>query len=277
MNRLIALALVVILALSFSTGVLAFDHGAWNRLLQQHVVQMRGSHATALDYAAMQRDRAEVKNYLAQLSAVKKAEFDAWPRDEQLAFLINAYNAWTVELVLRGYPNIESIKDLGSLFRTPWNKAFVTLFGQEVSLDEIEHKLIRGSGRYREPRIHFAVNCASVGCPALRAEAYTGPKLEVQLEEQTSIFLTDQVRNRLDGRVLKISKIFHWYREDFEKGWNGYWSLRQFLATHASLLGLSAAELQTLNAGKLAIEFLDYDWRLNDVPASPGSLAAENQ
>lgn len=263
----------------FATATQAetFDHGSWNRLLQRHVVQMRDGHATALDYTAMQRDRPQLKAYLAHLSAVKKAEFDRWPADEQLAFLINAYNAWTVELVLRGYPDIGSIKDLGSLFRTPWNKAFVSLFGQEVSLDHIEHKLIRGSGRYREPRIHFAVNCASVGCPALRAEAYTGAQLEAQLEEQTRLFLTDHVRNRLDGTVLKISKIFHWYREDFERGWGGYWSLRQFLATHASQLGLSAAELQYLNADKLDIEYLDYDWRLNDaLGQADGTIAADN-
>ena len=114
------------------------------------------------------------RKYLAATSAVSRAEFDRWVPADQLAFLVNAYNAWTVQLVLQGYPKIASIRDLGSLLQSPWKKRFVPLLGETRSLDEIEHSLIRGSGRYREPRAHFALNCASVGCPALRPEAYVG-------------------------------------------------------------------------------------------------------
>ncbi|MBB3059913.1 DUF547 domain-containing protein [Microbulbifer rhizosphaerae] len=259
---------------AFGTQAETFDHDDWNRLLQRHVVSLRDDHATAMDYAGIQRERAQLKGYLERMSAVEQEQFDRWPRREQLAFLINAYNAWTVELVLRGYPNIESIKDLGSLFRTPWNKAFVPLFGDELSLDDIEHKLIRGSGRYRDPRIHFAVNCASVGCPALRTEAYTGEQLEAQLEEQARLFLTDRVRNRLDGKVLKVSKIFKWYREDFERGWRGFWSLDDFWKKYAESLDLSPEDMRLLQSGVITVEYLDYDWRLNETPAK--NLAQEH-
>ena len=91
--------------------------------------------------------------------------------------MINAYNAWTVEFILTKYPDLDSIKDLGSFFNSPWDKEFIPLLGKTVSLNDIEHGLIRGSDRYNDPRIHFAVNCASIGCPALREEAYTGDKL----------------------------------------------------------------------------------------------------
>jgi hypothetical protein len=130
-------------------------------------------------------------------------------------------------------------------------------------LDDIEHGLIRGSGRYNDPRIHFAVNCASIGCPALRAEAYVAQRLNVQLEDATQMFLSDRTRNRVESDALKVSSIFKWYRPDFEKGWRGANTLGQFLALYSEPLALNADTASQLSAGKLDIEFLDYDWRLN--------------
>lgn len=124
------------------------------------------------------------------MSRVDQLEFDQWSTRQQLAFLINAYNAWTVELILEKWPDIDSIKDLGGIFSSPWRKEFISLLGEKRSLDNIEHDLIRGSGRYQDPRIHFAVNCASIGCPALRAEAYTGAKINQQLDQQ-NFYLTE--------------------------------------------------------------------------------------
>lgn len=238
-----------------------FDHGPWDGLLRQHVHGIANGTATQVDYAGMARERATLKRYLDALAAVPRVQFDSWRPADQLAFLINAYNAWTVELVLSRYPDLASIKDLGSLLQSPWKKRFIPLLGDTRSLDNIEHGLIRGSGRYAEPRIHFAVNCASIGCPALRAEAYAGDKLETQLADATRAFLADRSRNRLTGDRLQVSLIFKWYGEDFERARG---SLGGWLADQAAALGLTEAQTSKLTGNAMSIEFLDYDWHLND-------------
>ncbi len=242
-----------------------FDHQLWQQLLQRTVVLIDEGRATQVDYDALARSRVQLKDYLNQLSAVTPATFDSWGTSAQLAFLINAYNAWTVELILTRYPDLESIKDLGSLFRSPWKQRFIPLLGETRSLDDLEHGLIRGSGRYQEPRIHFAVNCASIGCPALRHEAYVGDTLDAQLEDATVRFLKDRSRNRLHEGALEVSSIFKWYKEDFTTGWRGHRSLVAFLAAYGEALGLSEPQRQALLDKRLDIEYLDYDWALNKI------------
>jgi Protein of unknown function, DUF547 len=258
------IALVILLALqSAFAHAAAFDQSAWDALLKKHVTTLRGGQATQVDYAGFAADRGALKQYLAAVSAVAPAEFDRWDRPAQLAFLINAYNANTVELILTAYPDVASIKDLGSLLRSPWKKRFVPLLGETRSLDDIEHGLIREAGHYAEPRIHFAVNCASVGCPALRPEAYVGERLDAQLDDATRSFLSDRTRNRLDGNTLKVSSIFKWYRSDFEKGWRGASNLAGFFALYRQPLELDDGAVERLKTEKIQIDFLDYDWRLN--------------
>ncbi len=261
MIRILWLFLTVLFATQATAAV--FDHGKWDQLLKQHVIVLAGGKATQVDYDGFQGDRSSLKNYLGGLAEVTQDKFDSWPHDSQLAFLINAYNGWTVELILTRYPDLESIKDLGSFFQSPWKKQFVPLLGKNRSLDEIEHSLIRGSGRYNDPRIHFAVNCASVGCPSLRSEAYTGEKLQGQLVEASEMFLADRERNRLRGELLEVSSIFKWYREDFEQGWLGINSLGEFFAGHEQVLGLTEKMVEEVRAGKVEIKFLKYDWSLN--------------
>jgi hypothetical protein len=241
------------------------DQQAWDCLLKKHVTLFRGGQASEVDYAGMTLDRGTLRAYLDEMSKVSLAQFDLSSPTDQLAFLINVYNAATVELVLTEYPDLKSIKDLGSIFRSPWGREFIPLLGKTRSLDDIEHKLIRGSNRYRDPRIHFAVNCASIGCPALRNEAYSGTKLDEQLRDQTRLFLSDRSRNRPQDGELHVSPIFSWYSEDFEKGWMGFQSLQQFFSQHSASLGLSADQVRDLNTGKIEIDYMDYDWRLNDV------------
>ncbi|MDD1010794.1 DUF547 domain-containing protein [Pseudomonas shahriarae] len=168
-----------------------------------------------------------------------------------------------MELVLTGYPGVASIKDLGSFLQSPWKKRFIPLLGETRSLDDIEHGLIRGSGRYNDPRTHFAVNCASIGCPALRPEAYAADRLSAQLEDATKKFLSDRSRNQLDGNTLKVSSIFKWYREDFEKGWRDTNSLGRFLSIYRQSMGLDVETAKRLLAGEMPIDFLDYNWQLN--------------
>lgn len=243
-----------------------FDHKEWDQLLKLHVRVLQGGQATQVDYPGFAEHQVSLSAYLDRLSDVSRSRFDAWSSEEQLAFLINAYNAWTVALILTEWPDLESIKDLGSLFRSPWSKDIAPLLGDTVSLDDIEHKMIRDSDRYQDPRIHFAVNCASIGCPALRAEAYQGQTLETQLNEQTRLFLSDVSRNRLEKGELKLSSIFKWYKQDFEKGWSGYTSLASFLLDYAAELLLDAQAIQALKNGDLDIVYLDYDWGLNVTP-----------
>jgi hypothetical protein len=243
----------------------SFDHSQWDSLLKNNVEVHEGGKATKVDYQAMARERQVLTGYLDRLAKMSREQFDSWSKDEQLAFLINAYNAWTVELILTKYPDLQSIKDLGSLFQSPWKKKFIPLLGEKRSLDDIEHGLIRGSGRYNDPRIHFAVNCASIGCPALKNQAYRGDILEKQLEEATMLFLSDKSRNSMSEGKLQVSNIFKWYREDFEAGWRGATTLSQFLALFKESLGLSDTETDELAAGNIAIAFLDYDWKLNSV------------
>ncbi len=257
------LLLISLLFAGISTAN-AFDHQQWNSLLQRHVTVIDHGQITKADYAGFAAERQGLKRYLASLSAISQVKFDNWSSTTQLAFLINTYNAWTVEFILTEYPDLTSIRDLGGFFSSPWEKEFIPLFGRTVSLDHIEHELIRGSGRYNEPRIHFAVNCASVGCPALRNEAYTAESLEQQLEQQTQLFLMDKSRNRLENDNLPISEIFKWYREDFEQGWRDAESLSEFLLLYPDALAIDSERQEKLLQGQISIEFLDYDWRLND-------------
>lgn len=258
------LVVTLFLALQWMTAQAAgLDQFPWDSLLKEHVTPLRNGQATQVDYAGFSADRSKLKQYLASVSGIAPSEFDRWDRPSQLAFLINAYNAFTVELVLTGHPDVASIKDLGSLLRSPWKKRFIPLLGETRSLDDIEHGLIREAGRYAEPRIHFAVNCASIGCPALRPEAYIGERLEAQLENAARSFLSDRTRNRLEGNALKVSSIFKWYRSDFEKGWRNAGSLSEFFSLYRQPLALDESTSTRLKAGEIAIEFLDYDWRLN--------------
>ena len=260
------LLLALIVVLPTRAADVAFSHDAWNALLKQHVQWNTAGTATNTRYAGFQRDRAQLKRYLGALSAVPKADFERWDTRSQRAFLINAYNAYTVELVLTQYPNLKSIRDLGGLITSAWRKRFFQLLGAERHLDDIEHGLLRGAANFDEPRIHFAVNCASVGCPALRPEAFRGADLDAQLEDQTRRFLSDRTRNYVDHdeQVIYLSSIFDWYGSDFAKGYRGADRLEIFLMGYAAALGFSAADAKAVQAGEYEIEFLDYDWSLND-------------
>ncbi|MDE2427476.1 MAG: DUF547 domain-containing protein [Burkholderiales bacterium] len=263
MLRRLVQTFLLFAAVILSSHAAVFDHAGWDALLKKHVVVLKAGQVTQVDYSGFKTDRAALRQYLSSASGVARPEFDQWSKQEQLAFLLNAYNAWTVELILSAYPDVSSIKDLGSLLQSPWKKRFIPLLGKTRSLDDIEHDLIRGSGRYQEPRVHFAANCASIGCPALRQEAYVAERLDAQLEDATQKFLSDRSRNRPEDDALKVSSIFKWYRGDFEQGWRGASSLGGFLALYREALGLPAETANSLAAGKMHIDFLPYDWRLN--------------
>jgi hypothetical protein len=253
--------------LAIAAPAAAFDHGhaAWNELLQRHVRWDADGSASAVDYAGFAADRGVLRTYLDSLSAVTPDEAARFDRFQRLAFLINAYNAFTVELVLTRWPHLTSIKDLGGLFSSPWRQRFFTLLGESRHLDDLEHGLIRGAADFDEPRVHFALNCASIGCPGLRPEAYVPESLAAQLEDQTQRFLRDRSRNRYDPDTgtLAVSRIFDWYGEDFERGLGGTRSVAGFLARYAQQLSPDREAQARVAAGVVELRFLDYDWRLN--------------
>ncbi len=261
------LLLSILLILLTATSALAFDqqHTTLDALLKKHVTWNAAGVASGVDYAGLQRDWPQLKSYLSELSAVSRHEFDRWGKPARLAFLINAYNAFTIQLILGSYPDLTSIKDLGSLFSSPWSKRFFNLLGKRQSLDNIEHDLIRAPGAYDDPRIHFAVVCAAIGCPGLRAEAFTAERVDEQLEDSLRRFLSDQSRNRYNAQTgrLEISKIFDWYAGDFARGFRGRDSLLSFLADYAELLARDETGRNKISNGQIEIDYLDYDWHLN--------------
>ncbi|MED5387304.1 MAG: DUF547 domain-containing protein [Pseudomonadota bacterium] len=258
---MIARLLLPVLLL-LASPLMAFDHQRWDALLADHVQWQRNGVTTVVNYRGFQTDRGALNRYLEALSSVSADDFGKWSRDDKLAFLINAYNAFTVDLLLRQDTLPSSIRDIGSFFSGPWNQRFFRLLGEARTLDEVEHEMIRGNPALMDPRIHFAVNCASVGCPALRPEAYRGDRLEEQLSDSTRRFLSDRQRNRFNERknALEVSKIFDWYEEDFAKAAG---SLSHYLLQYADTLEIPPDHRKSLDDGALGIHFLEYDWSLN--------------
>ena len=267
-ERFVWRALVACFAFAAVHALAALDHShkAWEDLLRKHVTYVENGNASRVSYAGFAKDRAALKQVLDSYSAVTKAEFDAWPKPQQQAFLINAYNAFTVEKILTRYPNLKSIRDFGNIFGNPWKDKFFTLLGQSSYLDFIEHEVLRKDGAYDDPRVHVAVVCASIGCPMLRNEAFVAEKLEAQLEDGMRRFMGDRTRNRYNAAAgkLEISKIFDWYGKDFEKGHKGYTSVKQSLSRYADQLADKAEDRAAVRAQKAEVAFLDYDWALND-------------
>jgi Skp family chaperone for outer membrane proteins len=260
MKRLIAVLLCVFAAFAQAQ---TFDHGyaMWDSLLKKHVKWLPDNKQSRVDYTAFAKDRAELKTVLDTLSAVPKAEFDGWSKEQRMAFLINAYNAFTVEVILTKYPDIKSIKELGSFNRGPWKNEFFTLLGERHHLDWIEHEQLRP--KYADPRVHAAVNCASIGCPALRPEAFTAARLDSQLEDGMIRFLGDRTRNRVADGKLQVNAIFKWFKEDFEKGHKGFAKVEDVFAKHATQLSDKPEEQAAIKAKSLPVAHLDYDWSLN--------------
>jgi hypothetical protein len=270
-----ALAALLLATAPLGAVFAQFDHGhaAWTALLQKHVIVRDDGKASQVRYAGFAQDRATLKTYLDALSRVGEAEFDGWSKPQRMSFLINAYNAYAIEKILARYPDIGSIWDFGKVFGNPFKDEFFTLLGSRRSLDGIEHGVLRRKGAYDEPRVHFAVNCASIGCPMLREEAYVPERLDAQLEEQAVRFLSDRSRNRFNAAsgALEVSKIFDWFKEDWTNGYRGLdanaapiRSREQYFARYAKLLADDPAAQKIVAEGRAPLAFLDYDWTLND-------------
>jgi Protein of unknown function, DUF547 len=246
------------------------SHAAFTALLKKHVVLVDGGKASQVKYAALKNDRAALKSYLDSLSKVAQPEFDGWSKPQQMAFLINAYNGFTLELIVSNHP-VKSIKDIGGVFDNRWKRKFFKLLGNDSFLDQIEHEWLRKPGRYNEVRVHYAVNCASIGCPMLREEAFVADRLDKQLEEQAVRFLSDRSRNRYANGKLEVSSIFKWFSDDWTSGYTGFegktpaiTSREEYFARYAKLLADKAEDQKKISGKSAPISVLDYDWSLNE-------------
>ncbi|BET27049.1 uncharacterized protein DUF547 [Limnobacter thiooxidans] len=238
------------------------NYAAWNSLLEKHVKWLPDNKQSVVDYDGFKKDRDALKQVLNEWSALSQTEFNALNKNQQMAFLINAYNGFTVELVLTKYPNLKSIKDIGGVFSSPWKQEFFTLLGKKRNLDWIEHEQLRPN--YKEPRVHAAVNCASIGCPALRNEAFTANKLNAQLDDGMRRFLSDPSRNRVKNGELQVSPIFKWFAEDFEKGHQGFKDVKDVFAKWAKDMGTTPEIVDRIASKSLPLAYTDYNWALNE-------------
>ena len=219
------------------------SHQQWDKLLKKHV-----NAAGMVNYKGFQNDKAELNAYLKTLS--DNAPQKNWNENDQKAFWINAYNAYTVSLILQHYP-VKSIKDIGgSIYKinTAWDIRFITIGGEKYDLNNIEHKMLRR--KFEDPRIHFAIVCASMSCARLSRDAYTGDKLEAQLEAAGKDFLNDKAKNNISADKAQLSKYFTWYQGDFTK--------------KGSLVDVINKYSQTKINANTKISYLDYNWSLNE-------------
>ena len=212
-----------------------FDHSKWDQALQTYVHQ-NGT----VDYAAWKTSPEGLNAYLTQLEQAGVSQLST---DGQLAFWINAYNAYTIKLILDHYP-VASIRDI----REPWDRNWIRLDGKTLSLNDIEHEILRK--KFREPLIHFGVNCASVSCPRLWNRAYTAENVREQLEIMAREFINDEQKNRFRAAIWSLSSLFTWFKEDFAP----YGGVIPFV----NKMRESGSEKQP------KIAYLEYDWRLNE-------------
>jgi Protein of unknown function, DUF547 len=231
----------------------AVDHRMWAAFLARYRVPGADGVARVRYAAVTAADREALKRYVAQLEAV---EVDTLNRREQLAYWVNLYNAVTVRTVLDRYP-VKSIRDIslgGGLFQVgPWGAKLVTVKGERLSLDDIEHRILRPL--WRDPRIHYVVNCASLGCPHLPAAPLTGANAEAALEAAARAYINHPRGATLQNGRLVVSRIYRWYREDFGES---------EAAVIAHIRRYALPPLAAQLAGISAVDRYEYDWSLND-------------
>lgn len=229
------------------------DHTAWTQFLEKYLVAPHASGINRLRYSEVTReDRAKLQAYIKNLEQLPVSTYN---RAEQKAYWINLYNALTAEVVLSHYP-VTSIRQInispGWFSRGPWGAKLITLEGEKLSLDDIEHRILRPI--WKDNRIHYAVNCASIGCPNLQPVAYTTDNIEMLLEKGAREYVNHPRGASLDGGTLKVSSIYIWFQEDFGDSTEG---VLNHLRKYANPPLAKALESYR---GRLAH---DYDWRLN--------------
>ncbi len=205
-----------------------------------------------VNYASFKTEHPKLKEYLTYLAGINPDELG---RDDAYAYYINLYNAATIDLILENYPGIDSIKDIGGFFGSPWKIEFITLKGKKVHLDHVEHEVIRPT--YKDPRVHFAVNCASLGCPPLNGQPFEGETLDATLDELTRRNMADPAHTRLEGDDLYVSKVFDWFGGDWGKKEDRIAFVRKYSSPE------QAAKIDQVGS-RLDLKYSEWDWTLND-------------
>ncbi len=222
-----------------------FDHNytQLDNLLQTRVIN------GLVDYKSIKENPTVLTEFLKSVREITELEFNSWNKDQQLSMLINLYNAATINLIIDNYP-VKSIKRIGGIFKGPWKQKLVGLFDENITLNHLEHEIIRK--KFSEPRIHFALVCAAMGCPILRSQAYVPANLDIQLSDQAKVFIKDTpLKNRYEAtnKTLYLSPIFKWYKVDFERE----------AGSLVNYLQLYYPEIDN----EVKIRYTDYDWSLN--------------
>jgi hypothetical protein len=235
------------------------DHAAWERFLKQYLVTGDPSGIHRVRYQAVSfEDRKNLRGYLQAMQALTVSNYS---RGEQRAYWINLYNAATVEMILSRFP-VGSIRDInmspGLLARGPWGAKLLSIEGEKISLDDIEHRILRPI--WKDPRVHYALNCASLGCPNLQAEAYTADNTDALLEKGAREFINHPRGVAIQKGRLQVSSIYVWFQEDFGGDAEGLMEHWQDYANPR------LAEALSKYSGGLTH---DYDWRLNGVEMKP--------
>lgn len=242
-----------------SFQALAFDHGysKFDQLLKLTVVEYSEGKRSRVNYRKVKKHEALLRDFLKELAEVGQEEFEGWNEPQQLAFLINSYNAFVLKMVYPEGIRLSSIKDIGGLFNNPMNDEVSPLLGARRSLDEIQHEMIRK--HFNEPLTHFALAPGSLSGPPLRSEPYLPERLKEQLEDNTKRFMTDRGMNLFDlrYRFIHISSIFKWYKEDFE-GYDG--GVRGFVSKY---LAEFEEDLEAIRSKEIHLTFKSYNWNLN--------------
>jgi hypothetical protein len=238
-----------------------FDHthSAWNEALDKYLGDDGKVQYTQIK-AEISAPLNPYSTYLAQLTAVKAPDFEKWTKEQQLAFLINAYNALTIKLVVDHYP-VATIDDIGSVFKSPGEKPFFSLFdGTVKTLDELEKKQLRV--RTQDPRVYIALNKAAISSPRLATDAYAAIRLNDQLDEASRDFLADKTLNQYEPKsgTLWLSRVFDWYAEDFDGPYGG-------VVKFVDKYGPENAKKAIASSGK--IRFLKFNNGLNDAVKGP--------
>ena len=226
------------------------DHGAWTDWLARRVIANPDG-INRVNYAGVSgEDRAQLRRYIDSLSALPISDYN---RAQQLAYWINLYNALTVDIVLEHYP-LDSIRDISSGFFSsgPWGLELVTIEAEALTLDDIEHRILRPI--WQDPRIHYAVNCASLGCPNLQPQAFTANNSKTLLQTAAREFVNNPRGASINNGKLQVSSIYHWFEKDFGGDDAGVIAhLKQYAASELAA-GLATIERVSDHA---------YDWRLN--------------
>ena len=210
-------------------------HASWNVLLQQYV-DADGN----VDYRSWKKSQTDLDKYIQLLEKTPPANY--WDKNDSLAYFINAYNAVTVKLILDNYP-LKSIRDI----KDPWDSKSLNLPNNSLTLNDIEHKVLR---KMDDPRIHFAINCASASCPQLSNEAFRASKVQKQLEEATSLFINDTSKNQISEKNIGLSKIFLWFSKDF--------------GSKKERVAFIQKYSQKPFKDNAKIKYQEYDWSLNE-------------